>query len=212
MPIAKKTKTKESKPKTKSTTPHFSHADLGLELASLERLHGLIEARKKINSDWDDSVDKNSLLDLARERMFTERGGSFYVDLPFVKGKGRKQILVKPSSARRALSDIQAEKIENIIEDAGYDAGEYFHESQSISLDADSIFDRLGEDDYSVFQADLAEFMAERNLGDCWEMKCSIKAKNNFADARHGLPNAVNMQLEEVSPSTISIQAKRSIV
>jgi hypothetical protein len=48
-------------------------------------------------------------------------------------------------------------------------------------------------------------------LGDCWEMKESIMPKNDFFTSRHTLPVKVNMDIEEVKPSTISVEAKRSL-
>jgi len=209
MPIAKKSKTKSKTTKSRSNTLHITPAEIGISEESLNKLHSVIEEKKKINSLWDSCPIKAEVLDATRKRMFGSRGGSFYIDLPH--RDGMKQILVKPSSFRGSLSDAQAENIEEIIEGAGYDAGDYYHESQSITMDADTIYDRLGEDEYGTFQSDLAEFMSKRGLGDCWEMKCSIKPKPDWNESRHGLPNEVNLEIETIAPTIISIQAKRSI-
>jgi hypothetical protein len=207
MSIAKKkiTQQKSAAP-SKATTPHLKPGAVGISKGKLEALHRLIEERKVIEDGFKSDPTKKELLEEARDAIFSNRAGSFYVDLD-----DGKSLLVKPNSRRYALTEAHTEKIESIIESAGYDAGDYYHESQSITMDADSIYGRMSEKGYGKFQSDLAEFMADRGLGDCWEMVSSVIAKPDFAVARHGLPVDVNMAIEKVKPMPIGVEAKRSI-
>jgi hypothetical protein len=207
MSIAKKKITKQqSAPSARTATPHLSCKAVGINKGKLEALHRLIEERKVIEDGFKSDPTKKALLEQARDAIFSNRSGSFYVDL-----NDGKSLLVKPNSRRYALTEDHAEKIEDIIETAGYDAGDYYHESQAITMDADSIYGRVSEEGYGKFQSDLAEFMADRGLGDCWEMTSSIIAKPDFPVARHGLPVDVNMAIEKVKPMPIGVEAKRSI-
>ena len=206
MPIAKKSSTApKGATKSKSNTPHLGLKDVGITAPKAKALHSLIEQVKQVASDLKEDPTKMEILDVARRKIFEERAGSFYVDI----AKGLS-LLIKPSSRRYPLSDEAAERIEEIVENAGYDAGDFYHESHEIKMDADSIYERLGGDDeYEQFQADLAEFMHDRKLGDCWEMKSSIIQKPDAN--RHGLPVEVNMEIEKVKPMTIAVEAKRTI-
>ena len=207
MPIKKKTTTApKSASKSKSNTPHIQPSVVGIKAKSLVGLHDNIEKLKKAKSAMEDDPTRGELLSKARELAIKERMGSFYVDLP-----DNKSLLVKPSTRRYPLSDVAAERVEEIIDDAGYESSDYYQESQEIKMDANAIYDRLGDDDWGTFQGDLAEFMSERGLGDCWEIVSKITAKPDFYDSRHGLPNEVNLEIEKVAPTSVSITAKRSI-
>jgi hypothetical protein len=207
MPIAKKKTTKNAtKAKSRSNTPRLTPKDVGVPKKRLADLHDLIERKKEVVDDLESNETKAVVQDAVRRKMFEERGGSFYIDI-----EGGKSLLLKPVKRSYPLSEVVAEKIEETIEDAGFDAGDYYHESQGIKMDADSIYDRMGEKDYGKFQADLAAFMAKRGLGDCWEMTCSIIAKPDFFTSRFGLPTEVNLAIEEIKPMSVSVEAKRSI-
>ena len=208
MPITKKhasVKTKKTST-SKSTTPHLAAHELSISEQDLVGLHTAIENAKIATEALACNEPKKALLTEARERIFNERMGAFYVDLD----DGR-QLLLKPNTRRWPLNTAQATKIEEIIEDAGHDAGDYYMESHEIKIDADTAHDRLGEDEYMKFQSELGEFMSKRGLGDCWEMKESILPRTDFFESRHTLPVNINLDIEEVKPSTISVEAKRTI-
>ena len=208
MPIGtKKVVVKTSKTtKSASTTPHITPKEVGITKKALTALHDDVEGAKFATDALKGNDTKEQLLTAARKRQFTNEVGAFYVDLD----EGRS-ILVKPSTRRYPLTDAQAEKVEEIIDGAGYDAGDFYIQSHSISIDADNVHDRLGEKKYADFQAAVAALMSKFKCGDCWEMKEKVIAKSDFFDSRTSLPVDVNMDIEEVKPSTISIEAKRSI-
>lgn len=217
MPIAKKkTAIKASKgTSSKSSTPRVNPDDIGLDPDELNHLHSTLECAK-IASDAAKTIEaKRDLQDAARKRIFGNgQRGAFRVQL-----EDGKTLLVKPSSRRYALDEQQAEAIEEVIEKAGFDAGEYYHESHEISIDANIIFERLGEDEYMRFQAQLGSFLSSyvkndgkiEPLGDCWGMKETIIAREDFDTKRHALGKKVNLKIEEIKPMTISIEAKREL-
>ena len=196
----------KTKAKGKSTTPRINPADINMEGKELIALFGLIERAKTAGAAAGSCATKASLLDNARSRIFEQSKGAFIVEL----GDG-KTIMVKPSTRRYALTALQAESIEELIDQAGYDAGDYYHESHKISIDADTAHARLGEDKYMDFQADLGDLMAKYKLGDSWNMTEEIIAKEDFHESRHKLPPELNMDIEKIKPSTISIEAKREL-
>ena len=119
---------------------------------------------------------------------------------------GRRLLLAQ---ARERI--FKQELIEDIIERSGNGAGDYYHESHEIKVDADTLFERLGEDRYMEYQSDLAELMAKYEAGDCWSMTEVVIAKPDFHESRYNLPPSVNLEIEEVKPTTIAIEAKREI-
>lgn len=219
MPIKRKTNNAPtSAKKSKSKTPHYSAKVLGLDAKKLTKLHKNIGELKEATDAMKDHPTKGDVLGKARELVLSRQANSFYIDLD-----DGKSLLIKPNTRRYALNDTAAEAIERAIEfkkdedeeevPTGYDVSDYYQESQEIKLDADSIHDRLGEDEYATFQADLAEFMATRKLGDCWEMSSTLTAKPDFYQtARFGLPLEINQKIEEIQPQVISITAKQEIV
>ena len=113
MPIKKKTTTApKSVSKSKSNTPHIQPSMVGIKAKSLVGLHDNIEKLKKAKSAMEDDPTRGELLSKARELAIKERMGSFYVDLP-----DNKSLLVKPSTRRYPLSDVAAERVEEIIDD-----------------------------------------------------------------------------------------------
>lgn len=217
MPYKRKTNNAPaSAKKSKSTTPHYSATDLGLDAKKLTKLHESIGELKAATDAMKDHPIKGVVLSKARELILSRQANSFYIDL-----EDGKSLLMKPNTRRYALNDTAAEAIERVIEfkeeddkevPTGYDVSDYYQESQQIKLDADSIHDRLGEDEYATFQADLAEFMATRKLGDCWEMSSTLTAKPDFYQtSRFGLPLEINQKIEEIQPQVISVTAKKEI-
>lgn len=206
MPINKKSKTNTKPKKSASTTPHISPKESGVSEAKLSGLHKRIEQVKALTSSLKDDAIKEKVLDYARLNLFGNRGGSFHIDL-----SDGKTLLVKPSTRVYPVNDVQVEAIDAILDAAGEDINDYYHESQKINLDADRIYGRLGEDDYSQFQADLAEFMSDRKLGDCWDMSTSIAPKPDFPTKRMSLPTEVNLEIEKVKATTIALEAKRTL-
>jgi len=214
MPIKRKTNNAPtSAKKSKSTTPHYAAKDLGLDAKKLTKLHKSIGELKAATDAMKDHPIKGEVISKARELVLSRQATSFYIDL-----SDGKSLLMKPNTRRYPLNDTAAEAIERVIEfddkekPTGYDISDYYQESQQIKLDADSIHDRLGEDEYATFQADLAEFLAKRKLGDCWEMSSTLTAKPDFYQtSRFGLPLEINQKIEEIQPQVISITAKQEI-
>jgi hypothetical protein len=216
MPIAKKkTAIKASKvSSSKAKTPRITPAELGIDEDKLEFLHEAIE-RAKLASDTASGCEvKRDLQDAARKRIFGGDKGAFRVEL-----RDGKTLLLKPSTRQYPLTDEQAARIEEIIESAGFDAGDYYHESHAIEIDANTIYGRLGDDEYMRFQAALGRFLSTytkedgkmESLGDCWSMKETIIARPNFHESRFELGKRVNLKIEDVKPMTISVEAKREI-
>lgn len=208
MPIGKKKSKVATTKKTtsKSNTPRFTPRELGIARSDLLTAHEAITEAKVATSAVKQSEGKLLLQERSREKQFDDRVTAFYADL----GDG-KLLLVKPSTRRYALTANQAEAIEEIIEDAGYDAGDYYHESHKIELDADAIYDRLGERKYGKLQAEIAALMSEYGCGDCWEIKEEIIARPEMPEKRLSLPKEVNMAIEGVKPMTISVEAKEEL-
>lgn len=206
MPINKKSQTNTKPKKSASNTPRITPKQAGVAEKKLIDLHKRIEQNKALASALKDDATREDLLDYARDNMFNARGGSFHVDLP-----DGKSLLVKPSSRVYPINEVQQDAIDKILTDEGEDINDYYHETQSITLDADRIYDRLDEDDYSQFQADLAEFMSDRKLGDCWSMSTSVSPKSDWPTKRLSLPPSVNLEIEKIKPTVISLEAKRTL-
>ena len=195
------------KAKSKSNTPTLTVAELMPERETeMVKLHSVIRQAKSAADALKASQAKVDLIQAAKQKMFTSGLGSFYLDL----GDGMK-LLLKPSTRRYPLTDAVATQVEKVMEDAGYDAGDYYHESHQIKIDADKINTRLSEDNYMEFQADMAELMAKYKLGDCWAMETQIMPNSDFFEARNALPLEVNEGLEKCKPSTISVEAKQEL-
>jgi hypothetical protein len=207
MPIGKKkSKVATTKKTSKSNTPRFTPKELGITKRELLAAHEAITEAKVATSAVKQSEGKLLLQERSREKQFDDRVTAFYADL----GDG-KLLLVKPSTRRYPLTANQAEEIEEIIEGAGYDAGDYYHESHKIELDADAIYDRLGERAYGKLQAEVAALMSKFGCGDCWEIKEEIIARPEMPEKRLALPKDVNLAIEAVKPMTISVEAKEEL-
>lgn len=208
MPItSKKSLTAKKKTtKSRSKTPRIKAKELDIDIDDLIALHEKIEEAKVVGDELKCSDGRRLLLAQARERIFKQERGSFVVEL-----ENDRVLMVKPSTRRYPLDARQQELIEDIIERSGNDAGDYYHESHEIKVDADTLFERLGEDRYMEYQSDLAELMAKYEAGDCWSMTEVVIAKPDFHESRYNLPPSVNLEIEEVKPTTIAIEAKREI-
>jgi len=196
---------KETK-KSKNETPTLSVNEIIPEQReNLIQLHSNIRRKKALEDSVKSDPAKAELIDIAKERMFKDGDNkSFYVDLH----DDGKQLLVKPNTRRWPVTEDQIGKIEKVIEDAGYDAGDYYHESHQIKINADKIHDRLGEENYYTFQAELAAFMAEHKVSDCFSQLVEFMPKTDFHTSRLALPCEVNMGIEKIKPTTVSIETK----
>ena len=194
---------------SKSKTPRIVPSDIGMTDDELLELHESIEAAKIAKGEVDGSEIKQQLLENARKRIFGGLPGAFNVELP-----DGCILQVKPSTRAYALNEAQIVEIENIFDGTGHDSGDYYHESHGIELKADIIHERLEaekEDKYFEFQAALGDFMNKWGVSDCWEMKETIIARDDFAEKRMNLGKSINLKLEKVKPSTIAIGAQREI-
>jgi hypothetical protein len=191
--------------------PTYTADQLSLREDQLLDLHDIkIKAKhhaSRAKAQTSEGGTGKRLLDTVRSMMFEGGAKSAYVNLP-----GGKQLLVKTNTRLFPITEMQAGLITEIIEAGGtHDAGDYYYEHEDLGVNADSAFDRLGGDKYDEFVKAFKVLLARFEIGDLVDSKTQIMPRSDFMEKRMALPPHVNMAIEGVKPTSMSIEARQTL-
>lgn len=194
--------------KASSDVPTYTCEELGLNPSDVEEVHELTlnakTAKSKLDAENGQGGKKKEIFDAIRKKMFEGGGKSAYIDVTETK-----QVLVKTNTRLFALDEQQVDLITEVIEAGGHhDAGDYYHESQSVGYDADLVYERLGEKGNDKFVDDFRKLLAKHGVGDLVKFASVVMPREGFHDIRMALPPKVNMAIEGIKPTSLSLQAK----
>jgi hypothetical protein len=203
--------------------PIYTADQLGLREDELLVLHDqklrAKAATSRVKAQTGAGGTGKKLLDAVRSMMFEGGAKSAYVNLP-----DGKQLLVKTNTRLFPLDEMQAGLITEIIEGSGRnvhsehvtpdhdrDAGDYYYEHEDLGINADAAFERLGEEKYERFVKEFKVLLARFEIGDLVLSDTVIMPRSDFMDKRMSLPPHVNMAIEGVKPTSMSIEARQTL-